>query len=56
MSLITEEQVELQSIEWFKELGYQYKDSYEIAPEEQILRDDFRQVILEERLRSSLMK
>ena len=22
MSLITEEQVELQSIEWFKELGY----------------------------------
>jgi type I restriction enzyme R subunit len=33
MSLITEEQVELQSIEWFKELGYQYKDGYEIAPE-----------------------
>jgi type I restriction enzyme R subunit len=33
MSLITEEQVELQSIEWFKELGYQYKDGYDIAPE-----------------------
>ena len=26
MSLITEEQVELQSIEWFEELGYKYKD------------------------------
>ena len=52
MSLITEEQVELQSIEWFKELGYQYKDGYEIAPEgENPERDDFRQVILEERLK-----
>ena len=48
MSLITEEQVELQSIEWFKELGYQYKDGYEIAPEGlNSERDDFRQVILE---------
>ena len=42
MSLITEEQVELQSIEWFKELGYQYKDGYDIAPEgENPERDDF---------------
>ena len=30
MSLITEEQVELQSIEWFKELGYHYKNGYEM--------------------------
>jgi len=57
MSLITEEQVELQSIEWFKELGYQYKDGYEIAPEgANPERDDFRQVILEERLRSALIR
>ncbi|MDA9997494.1 type I restriction endonuclease subunit R [Gammaproteobacteria bacterium] len=57
MSLITEEQVELQSIEWFKELGYQYKDGYEIAPEGgNPERNDFRQVILEERLRSALIK
>ena len=57
MSLITEEQVELQSIEWFKELGYQYKDGYEIAPEGvSSERDDFRQVILEERLRSALIR
>ena len=52
MSLITEEQVELQSIEWFQELGYQYKDGYDIAPEGvNPERDDFRQVILEERLK-----
>ena len=57
MSLITEEQVELQSIEWFKELGYQYKDVYEIAPEGfNPERDDFRKVILEDRLRSALIK
>jgi len=57
MSLITEEQVELQSIEWFKELGYKYKDGYEIAPEGvNSERDDFRLVILEERLRSSLIR
>ena len=57
MSLITEEQVELQSIEWFKELGFQYKDGYEIAPEGgSPERDDFRQVILEERLKSALLR
>ena len=57
MSLITEEQVELQSIEWFKELGYQYKDGYEIAPEGvNPERDDFRKVILEDRLKSSLTR
>ncbi|MDC1241255.1 type I restriction endonuclease subunit R [Gammaproteobacteria bacterium] len=57
MSLITEEQVELQSIEWFKELGYQYRDGYEIAPEgESPERNDFRQVILEDRLRSALIR
>ena len=57
MSLITEEQVELQSIEWFRELGYQYKDGYEIAPEGvNHERDNFRQVILEERLRSALIR
>lgn len=57
MSLITEEQVELQSIEWFKELGYQYRDGYEIAPEGvNPERDDFRQVLLEERLKSALIR
>jgi type I restriction enzyme, R subunit len=57
MSLINEDQLELQSIEWFKELGYQYKNGYEIAPEGvDPERDDFRQVILEQRLRSALIR
>ena len=57
MSLINEEQVELQSIKWFEELGYQYKDGYKIAPEGiNPERDDFRKVILEDRLRSALIK
>ena len=57
MSIINEDQVELQGIEWFKELGYQYKNGYEISPDgTNPERDDFRQVILEERLRSALIK
>ena len=31
MALVTEDQVELQSIEWFKDLGYQYVCGYDIA-------------------------
>ena len=34
MALVTEDQVELQSIEWFKGLGYDYKNGYDIAPDE----------------------
>ena len=56
-SLIDEELVELQGIEWFKELGYQYKNGYEISPEgTKPERDQFRQVILEDRLKSALIK
>ena len=57
MPLITEKQVEFQSIEWFKDLGYQYKDGKEFAPEGiDPERDDFRKVILEDRLISALIK
>ena len=57
MPLIDEDQVELQSIEWFKELGYQYKDGYEISPEgANPERNNFRQVVLEDRLRSVLIR
>ena len=57
MPLITEEQVELQSIKWFVELGYEYKDGLDIAPESNNPeRDDFRKVILEDRLKSSLTR
>ena len=57
MSLIDEEAVELQGIDWFKELGYDYKNGYKISPEgNNPERDDFRQVILEGRLKSALIK
>ena len=57
MSLINEEDVEFQCIRWFKELSFQYKNGYEISPEgENPERDDFRKVILEERLKSALLR
>lgn len=57
MSLINEDQVELQSIKFFKELGYEYKNGYVLAPEgDNSERDDYRKVILEDRLKSALVK
>ena len=57
MSLISENHIEDQSINWFTELEYQYKTGYDIAPEgNSPERDDFRKVILEDRLKSSLTK
>ena len=56
MALITEDQVELQTIDWFKELGYRYLCGYDIAvdgdtPE----RSDYRSVVLKDRLLSALI-
>ena len=43
MALVTEDQVELQSIEWFKDLGYQYVYGYDIAVDgETPERTDYR--------------
>ena len=57
MNIITEEQLELLCINWFVELGYEYKDGHDIAPESNNPeRDDFRKVILEDRLKSSLTR
>jgi type I restriction enzyme, R subunit len=57
MNIITEEQLELLCIDWFVELGYEYKDGHDIAPESNNPeRDDFRKVILEDRLKSSLIR
>ena len=57
MSIIDEDQVELQGINWFKELGYQYKNGYDISPEgTNPERDDFRLTILKERLKTTLKK
>ena len=55
MALVTEDQVELQSIEWFRELGYQYKLGYDIAPDgSEPERTDYRSVILHDRLQPAL--
>ena len=57
MNIITEEQLELLCIDWFVELGYEYKDGHDIAPESNNPeRDDFKKVILEDRLKSSLTR
>lgn len=57
MALITEDHVELQSIEWFKDLGYQYLVGYDIAPDgETPERADYRSVTLKDRLLSSLKR
>ena len=57
MNIITEEQLEQLCIDWFVELGYEYKDGHDIAPESNNPeRDDFRKVILEDRLKSSLTR
>ena len=43
MSLIDEKQIEQQSINWFKELGYYYKSGFEVSPERQNPeREDFK--------------
>ena len=55
MALVTEDQVELQTIDWFKEIGYQYLCGYDIAVDgETPERKDYRSVVLKERLESAL--
>jgi type I restriction enzyme, R subunit len=57
MALITEDHVELQSIEWFKDLGYDYACGYDIAPDgETPERTDYRSVTLKDRLLASLKR
>ena len=52
MALVTEDQVEQISIDWFKELGYQY-----IAPDsEKLERTDYRSVVLQDRLKAALIR
>ena len=57
MALVTEDQVELQSIEWFKDLGYQYVCGYDIAVDgETPERTDYRSVVLKDRLLSAVTR
>lgn len=57
MTTINEEAVEIQSIKWFKELGYHYLSGNETSPENfKKERANFKQTILENRLKFSLIK
>jgi type I restriction enzyme, R subunit len=48
---ITEDQLEQQCLNWFQELGYQYQNGYDIAPDgDTPERDDYHQVTLRQRL------
>ncbi|MEZ8722923.1 type I restriction endonuclease subunit R [Vibrio pomeroyi] len=53
--MITEEQLEQQCLDWFKELGYQYQNGYDIAPDGNTPeRENHQQVTLKARLVSAL--
>jgi type I restriction enzyme R subunit len=57
MALITEDHLEQQCLEWFKELGYRHVFAPQLAPEGPTPeRSDFRKVILTGRLRSALQR
>jgi type I restriction enzyme R subunit len=57
MALITEDHLEQQCLEWFKELGYAHAFAPDLAPDGTTPeRTDFRQVILTVRLRSALQR
>ena len=46
MNLIDENQVEEKGIEYFIELGYEYKNGYDISPDgSSAERDEFRETI-----------
>lgn len=53
--MITEDQLEQLSLEWFQSIGYDYVCGYDIAPGETAAeRTDYRQVTLQDRLLSRL--
>ena len=57
MAFMTEEELEMMSLEWFKEIGYSFVHGPDLAPDgKSPEREDFRQVILVNRLRLALKK
>lgn len=53
--MITEDQLEQLCLEWFKSLGYEYANGYDIAPDgESPERSDYRQIVLFGRLLTQL--
>jgi hypothetical protein len=57
MASITEDHLEQQAIEWFTEIGYSHAFGPDLAPDgSQAERADYRQVVLQSRLRSALRR
>ena len=57
MAPITEDHLEQQAIEWFQEIGYGHAFGPELTPDgSQGERSDYRQVVLQGRLRSALRR
>ena len=57
MAPITEDHLEQQAIEWFREIGYSHAFGPELAPDGSLAeRTDYRQVVLQGRLRSALLR
>ena len=57
MSLIDEDQVEQIAIDWFKGLGYDYLNGYDIAPDgDNPQRNNYEEFLLLQRLRPALVK
>jgi type I restriction enzyme R subunit len=55
--MITEDQLELACIDWFKELGWDYENGYDIAPgSDNPKRKNYQQVFIHERLLEALSK
>lgn len=55
--MINEDQVEQLAIEWFKELGYEYLNGYEISPDSDTPeRKNYQEVLLPKRLHVALLK
>ena len=53
--MITEDQLEQLCLDWFKSIGYEYANGYDIAPDGDVSeRSDYRQIVLHDRLLSRL--
>jgi len=53
--VITEDQLEQLCLDWFKSIGYEYANGYDIAPDGDVSeRSDYRQIVLHDRLLSRL--
>ncbi|MFI3186461.1 MAG: type I restriction endonuclease subunit R [Methylococcaceae bacterium] len=57
MTLINEDKLEQMCLAWFEDIGYDYVNGYDIAPDaEDPERVDYRQIVLFDRLLSQLQK